>query len=124
MFDKSTASTEFTNVEITSNGTRAGTVVKVNGKEVKNLASACLTFYNDDYGNNVYLEFSTRDGDSKSPGTLVNTTYWRLVPPVEEPATAATDVQKFKTVGSLVQGGVDITRHVRGNALREFYKKI
>jgi hypothetical protein len=148
-FNKAVATTEFTSLSIESDGTRAGTVIKVNGKEVKNASTAYLSFYNDEYGNAVTFEFSTVDGD-RSPGTLSNTTYWRLIPPVEDSAKAAIgdpaqkcmdmskltpeDLQKMgnkgfngrtlSAAGAIVQGGVDVTRHMRGNALRTLYGKM
>ena len=88
--EKTVAATAFTKIEITSDGTREGTAIKLNGKEIPNLQVLGFTFWNDDYGNNVSLDFSTRDAGAE-PGTLSQTTYWRLVPPAKEadPANAA-----------------------------------
>lgn len=85
---KASAASTFSSVEITSDGTRAGTVIKVNGKEITGLQTLGFNFYNDDLPGNVGLSFTTRDAQPQ-PGTLAQTTFWQLHPPENEEAEAS-----------------------------------
>jgi len=55
--DKAEASINFQKIEVTSDGTRQGTIVRLNGKPIKDLAVLRLIFWNDEYAPNAALEF-------------------------------------------------------------------
>jgi hypothetical protein len=80
---------KFDSITITSDGTKAGTVIQVNGKEVKGLGSLHLMFWNDSYDNNVHISYSVESGGD--PGTLKATTYYSVVPPQ---ANASASIQE------------------------------
>jgi len=76
-------------VELVSDGTVAGTVFKVNGKEVKNVSAMSLGLYNDEYDKTVWLRFTVADqADSVKPGELQEVKTFHLRPP-PEPAQAS-----------------------------------
>ena len=81
---------KFTKATIETDGTRAGTKITVNGKEVQDLASFRFSFWNDDYGSPVSLAFSVED-QSVEAGALREYKSYHLVPPQEQAeATVAT----------------------------------
>jgi hypothetical protein len=84
--EQAVAAQKFSKVEVTSDGTRKGTVVKVNGATVPNMRTFSFTFWDDDYGQAVSMGFST--AEEPKPGTLQQTQYFRLVPPSQEEAEA------------------------------------
>lgn len=88
-----TAATKFEKITIESDGTKKGTVIKVNGKEVSNLSSMSFYWYDSSYSP-VSFSYTVRDPDPK-PGTLHSCTTYRLCSPVESvyatKANASTD---------------------------------
>jgi hypothetical protein len=78
--DKAIAGTKLTKLEIESDGTRAGTTLKVNGKEVKDLASLSFYFWNDCLPNNVTFGYSVADKAEENSGEIASTTYYSLTP--------------------------------------------
>lgn len=115
-YTQSTAAQKFESITIESDGTKEGTVIKVNGKAIKNVASSYFCFWNDTYGNNVCFEFSTKDLKAE-PGTLQQTVYFRLCPPLASASANATDAK-------IEQGSANTKWHSRTEFNREFYKKI
>jgi hypothetical protein len=85
---KAVAGDGFKTCTIETDGTKAGTTIKVNGKAIADLRVFSFSFWNDDYGNNVSLGFSTA-APASGPGNFSTTTYFTLVPPTEESANAA-----------------------------------
>ena len=87
--DKAQASIDFSSIQITSDGTAAGTKILLNGKEIKDLTVLNFTFYNDAYGSPVSMEFSTRDPEYKA-GTLAEFKRFSLIPPAEQAKASLT----------------------------------
>lgn len=87
---KALAAQAFSKVEITSDGTADGTVIKLNGKEIADLTSFSFRFYDDHVAGfeNVFIDFCTEDQDVAA-GTVVGRTYWRVVPPNDDKKAAA-----------------------------------
>lgn len=77
---KAIAGDGFKSCTIETDGTRAGTTIKVNGQAVPDLRVFSFSFFNDDYSNNVSLGFST-NSPAGGPGEFSKTTYFALVPP-------------------------------------------
>ena len=77
---KAVAGDGFTSCTIETDGTREGTSIKVNGKDIPDLRVLSFSFWNDDYGNNVSLGFSTST-PAAGPGEFSKMTYFTLVPP-------------------------------------------
>jgi hypothetical protein len=75
--EKAIAGTKLTKLEIESDGTRAGTTLKVNGKEVKDIASLSFYFWNDDLPGNLSFGYSVQDKAAES-GEIASTTYFSL----------------------------------------------
>ncbi len=87
-FAPSRAAIEFKNLSIKTDGTKGGTTITLNGKEIKNLASLNFSFYDDSYGCPVNVGITTREKSPK-PGTMSQMTFWQLCPPEEEKGEAA-----------------------------------
>lgn len=82
--EQATAALKFEKVEITSDGTREGTTIKVNGKEIKNLSCLDFCFYDSSFMP-ISLRYTIREKDVK-PGELGSYVNYSLNPPA--PATA------------------------------------
>ena len=78
--EKITAAQKFQEMTIKTDGTAEGTVILLNGKEIKGLGSLSFIFWNDGYYPPLALGFSTFDTDVK-PGELAESKHFSLVPP-------------------------------------------
>ena len=80
------------NINIQSDGTKAGTTVLVNGSQVENMRS--IEFYMDSYSSNPSMSYSVREQDKT---THVQTdTYFRYDPSIAK--VVATDEKGEQTV--------------------------
>jgi len=89
-YDKATASIAFSEINIKTDGTRDGTKILLNGKEIDNLANLNFSFWSDAYGSPVSLSYRVTEKDAK-PGTLVGSTCYYLIPPKVDSGTAVSN---------------------------------
>lgn len=80
--EKGKAALAFGKFQIETDGTAKGTKILLNGKPIENLGYISLSFYNDGLSNPLSLGFTTKDKEAK-PGSLIQTSYWSLIPPKE-----------------------------------------
>ena len=73
--EKAVASQTFTKLSIETDGTKAGTKILLNGKEIDDLVSLSLMIWPRDSYMPVSLGFRVEDRDAK-PGTLTSSTYY------------------------------------------------
>jgi hypothetical protein len=121
--EKAEAAVKFEKIEITSDGTIAGTKILINGSEIPNLSSLSFRFYDDDTTPNVYIDFSTAD-PNPLPGSVVQTSNFSLIAPVAVALPGST-VSGNEVWGpaSLKQVAAASPAHMpRGTRLRDLMK--
>ncbi len=84
---KAEAAIPFESLQISSDGTREGTTITLNGNEI-NVASASFHFWDDDYPPQVAFRFTQRD-EEVEPGQMAEYKSFDLVPPVPGGAEAS-----------------------------------
>lgn len=92
--EQAVAAVKFEKIVIETDGTRKGTVIKVNGKEVPNMSSLSFSFYDSSYCP-ICLTYTVTDPEYKA-GTLGAYTTYRLRCPEQAMASkaeASTDEQ-------------------------------
>jgi hypothetical protein len=100
------AATKFDKIEITSDGTKKGTKILVNGSAIADLSGLHFHFYNDDCGSPVSFYYSTTDPNAL-PGSLVQYSSFELVPPVA--VASAQVVVADKPAGAVDPGAAPST---------------
>ena len=86
-FTQAMGANKFEKLEIVSDGTQAGTSIKLNGKEIPDLYSADFDFYRSEYSQGVCFNFCT--AKEAKPGELRETHYFCLIPPTRMDADAS-----------------------------------
>lgn len=79
-FSKAMAAEKFTSIQITSDGTPAGTKVLINGQEFPDLVELNLNIYAYKYSPRISLGLVTQDR-TEEDGVLSSRTCWCLIPP-------------------------------------------
>lgn len=117
---KAVAAQAFDKIEFTSDGTVAGSSMKVNGKEVKNLTYMNVTLYSDEYYKGVGVRYQVVDPNPKA-GELLEARTFTLIPKPEPKADAA------KAEASVGSAQVLETREPREHnfeAMRKLFEQI
>ena len=89
--EQAKASLDFVKLEITSDGTSAGTTILLNGKPITDLAYLNFSFWRCDknsYCGPVSIGFTTSDPKA-TPGTLTQSSYYSLCAPADDDSAAA-----------------------------------
>lgn len=120
---KATAAAEtFTSATMTTDGTKAGTKITVNGKEVANLTSFCMSFWKNSYGPPISVSYST--SEDAEAGEISSVTYFRMEPPEADGANAS-KAQASKPVFTIQSSDVmPIELQPHNQARRELFGQI